>query len=307
MRLTVNRRPILVLLASAAAAFGAVALAVLLVRRIRVFLAGEVLLTQDRSSYTVRLEQRVPVTHDVRLFRFALKSPKQMLGFRVGEHVLLYARIGDRTVMRPYTPVSRTDQRGSFDIMVKIYPAGVSRKHPIGGLMSQYLDSLQPGDKIEIQGPKGRFVYEGRGHFATADGRRMPLVTRLGLVAAGSGVTPMLQLLRHLLADAIDQTSVMMIDVNHSEEDIIARQELDDYAKSNEAFSIRHVLSKAPAYEGMTGYVPGPLNMDIMTEHLPPPDSGTMVLCCGPPRLIADVCAPALRDIGHKPHRVLYF
>ncbi|XP_037557872.1 NADH-cytochrome b5 reductase 1 [Dermacentor silvarum] len=192
MRLTVNRRPILVFLASAAAAFGAVALAVLLVRKIRVALAGEVLLTQERASYTVRLEQRIPVTHNVRLFRFALKSPQQRLGFRVGEHVLLYARIGDRTVMRPYTPVSRTDHRGSFDIMVKIYPAGVSRKHPNGGLMSQYLDSLQPGDKIEIQGPKGRFVYEGRGLFATADGRRLPLVTRLGLVAAGSGVTPML-------------------------------------------------------------------------------------------------------------------
>ncbi|KAH7986918.1 hypothetical protein HPB49_026036 [Dermacentor silvarum] len=295
MRLTVNRRPILVFLASAAAAFGAVALAVLLVRKIRVALAGEVLLTQERASYTVRLEQRIPVTHNVRLFRFALKSPQQRLGFRVGEHVLLYARIGDRTVMRPYTPVSRTDHRGSFDIMVKIYPAGVSRKHPNGGLMSQYLDSLQPGDKIEIQGPKGRFVYEGRGLFATADGRRLPLVTRLGL------------LLRHLLADGIDQTSVMMIDVNHSEEDIIARQELDEYAKNHGGFSIRYVLSKLPTYEGVAGYLPGPLNLDIMTEHLPPPDSGTMVLCCGPPRFIADVCAPVLREIGHKPHRVLCF
>ncbi|KAH6940992.1 hypothetical protein HPB50_011848 [Hyalomma asiaticum] len=209
--------------------------------------------------------------------------------------------------MRPYTPVSRVDHRGSFDIMVKVYPAGVSRKYPNGGLMSQYLDNLQPGDTIEVQGPKGRFVYEGRGHFATADGRRMPLVTRLGLVAAGSGVTPMLQLLRHLLTDSIDQTSVMMIDVNHSEEDIIARKELDEYAKNHGAFSIRHVLSKPPTYEGMADYVPGPLNLEIMTEHLPPPDSGTMVLCCGPPRFIAEICEPALRDIGHKPNRVLCF
>ncbi|KAL1475292.1 hypothetical protein MTO96_037392 [Rhipicephalus appendiculatus] len=127
------RRPVLVFLASAAAAVGAVALAVLLVRKIRVVLAGEVLLTEERASYTVRLEKRVSVTHDVRLLRFALKSPQQKLGFRVGEHVLLYARIGDRTVMRPYTPVSRVDRRGSFDIMVKIYPAGVSRKYPNGG------------------------------------------------------------------------------------------------------------------------------------------------------------------------------
>ncbi|XP_049275439.1 NADH-cytochrome b5 reductase 3-like [Rhipicephalus sanguineus] len=305
MRLT--RRPVLVFLASAAAAVGAVVLAVLLVRKIRVVFAGEVLLTDGRASYTVRLQKRVSVTHDVRLLRFALKSPQQKLGFRVGEHVLLNACIGGRTVMRPYTPVSRVDHRGSFDIMVKIYPAGVSRKYPNGGLMSQYLDTLRAGDKIEIQGPRGRFVYEGRGQFATADGHRLPLVTRLGLVAAGSGVTPMLQLLRHLVADKADQTSVMMIDVNSSEQDIIARQELDEYTKDHGAFSIRHVLSRPPTSEHMVDYVPGPLNLEILTEHLPPPDSGTMVLCCGPPLFIAEICEPALRHIGHKPNRVLCF
>ncbi|KAH7958029.1 hypothetical protein HPB51_027990 [Rhipicephalus microplus] len=209
--------------------------------------------------------------------------------------------------MRPYTPVSHVDHRGSFDIMVKIYAAGVSRKYPNGGLMSQYLDSLKPGDKMQIQGPKGRFVYQGRGKFATADGHQLPLVARLGLVAAGSGVTPMLQLLRHLLADNADRTRVMMIDVNSSEQDIIARQELDDYAKNHAAFSIRHVLSRPPPYEGMLEYVPGPLNQDILTEHLPPPDSDTMVLCCGPPRLITEICEPALRDIGHRASQVLCF
>ncbi|XP_075730831.1 NADH-cytochrome b5 reductase 3-like [Rhipicephalus microplus] len=305
MRLT--RRPVVAFLASAAAAVGALALVVLLVRKIRVVLAGEVLLTEERASYTVRLEKHVSVTHDVRLLRFALKSPHQKLGFRVGEHVLLYARIGGRTVMRPYTPVSRVDHRGSFDIMVKIYAAGMSRKYPNGGLMSQYLDSLKPGDKMQIQGPKGRFVYQGRGKFATADGHQLPLVARLGLVAAGSGVTPMLQLLRHLLADNADRTTVMMIDVNSSEQDIIARQELDDYAKNHAAFSIRHVLSRPPPYEGMLEYVPGPLNQDILTEHLPPPDSDTMVLCCGPPRLITEICEPALRDIGHRASQVLCF
>nr|XP_037289661.1 NADH-cytochrome b5 reductase 3-like [Rhipicephalus microplus] len=302
-----SRRPVVAFLASAAAAVGALALVVLLVRKIRVVLAGEVLLTEERALYTVRLEKRVSVTHDVRLLRFALKSPHQKLGFRVGEHVLLYARIGDRTVMRPYTPVSRVDRRGRFDIMVKIYPAGVSRKYPNGGLMSQYLDSLKPGDKIKIQGPKGRFVYKGRGKFSTADGHQLPLVARLGLVAAGSGVTPMLQLLRHLLADNEDKTTVMMIDVNSSEQDIIARQELDDYAKNHAAFRIRHVLSRPPPYEGMLEYVPGPLNQDILTEHLPPPDSDTMVLCCGPPRLITEICKPALRDIGHRASQVLCF
>ncbi|KAL1418141.1 hypothetical protein MTO96_026158 [Rhipicephalus appendiculatus] len=99
-------RPVMVFLASAAAAVGAFALVVLLVRKMRVLIAGEVLLTEERASYTVRLKERFSVTHNVRLFRFALKSPQQKLGFRVGEHVLLFARIGDRTVMRPVHALS---------------------------------------------------------------------------------------------------------------------------------------------------------------------------------------------------------
>ncbi|KAL3223561.1 hypothetical protein MRX96_049725 [Rhipicephalus microplus] len=163
------------------------------------------------------------------------------------------------------------------------------------------------GDPLTTKGPKGRFLYEGRGQFSTDQGRRLPLVTRLGLVAAGSGVTPMLQLLRHLLADNADQTTVMMIDVNSSEQDIIAHQELEEYAQHLDTFSIRHVLSRPPTSEDMVDYVPGPLNLEVMTEHLPPPNSGTMVLCCGPPRFIAGIYEPALRKIGHKPNHVLCF
>lgn len=74
-------------------------------------------------------------------------------------------------------------------------------------------------------------MYEGRGRFHLIDNGNLPMVTRLGLVAAGSGVTPMLQLLRHMLSDDIDQTRVYMIDVNTSDKDIIARLELDEYAK----------------------------------------------------------------------------
>ncbi|KAL3224195.1 hypothetical protein MRX96_049611 [Rhipicephalus microplus] len=115
------------------------------------------------------------------------------------------------------------------------------------------------------------------------------------------------QVLRHLLADNADQTTVMMIDVNSSEKDMIARQELEEYAQHHDTFSIRHVLSRPPTSEDMVDYVPGLLKLEVMTEHLPPPNSGTMVLCCGPPRFIAGICEPALRKTGHKPNLVLCF
>ncbi|KAL3224197.1 hypothetical protein MRX96_049613 [Rhipicephalus microplus] len=118
------RRPVLVCLAFAAAVVGVFALAVLLVHKMR------------RARGRSPADRAACVAHGSTteaLLGHTRRAPVPRLGFRVGEHVLLYARIGGRTVMKPYTPVSRVDHRGSFDIMVKIYPAGVSRKHPDGG------------------------------------------------------------------------------------------------------------------------------------------------------------------------------
>ncbi|KAH7937520.1 hypothetical protein HPB49_012817 [Dermacentor silvarum] len=191
-------RKLLVFAASATAAFGAIALAMLIIRKLGISLTSDVLLVDPNAWYTVRLERRIPITPNVRLLRFSLRNRYQA---------------------------------GGFDIMVKVYHTGVSEKFPEVGLMSQFLDTVPLGAKLKIQGPRGRFVYEGQGRFVTVDGSRLPQATWLGLVAAGSGVTPMLQLLRHALVDETDETKIKMIDVNSTEEDIIARRELDHYAK----------------------------------------------------------------------------
>ncbi|XP_075553583.1 NADH-cytochrome b5 reductase 2-like [Dermacentor variabilis] len=301
-------RQLVVIVASVAAAFGAFALVMLLMRKIGIPFTNDVLLVDPNAWYTVRLERRIPITPDVRLLRFSFRSRYQTLGICVGQHLLLCARIDGCSVTRPYTPVSRCDQAGGFDIMVKVYRRGVSREFPEVGGMSQFLDTVRLGTKLKIQGPRGRFVYEGHGRFVTVDGSWLPPATWLGLVAAGSGVTPMLQLLRHVLADGTDKTKIMMIDVNRTEEDIIARRELNGYAKAHaERFSLCHVLSKPPTGEGATTYVAGPLTPGIMAEHLPSPTAETIVLLCGPRTFLSDLCKPALNAIGHKTQRVLCF
>lgn len=312
--LELGRRTVLLALVTVVAGAGALALAVFLSRKVRLYLAGDVLLTHPATAYTVSLAGSEPINHNVRLLTFALQSPQQKLGFRTGQHVLIQANINGRQVVRPYTPVTLSGKKGSFDLMVKVY--GVNEDHVRGGVMSQFLDKLKPGDKVQILGPRGHFVYEGRGQFQIVNGRRPQMATQLGLIAAGSGITPILQLLRHLFADNRDQTSVMMIDVNISEQDIIAREELEGYAKNFKTnFTLCHVLNTVQPPEGATdtdGHcvaecIKGPLNKDIMAAHLPPPDPSTLVLCCGPPKLLGDICSPGLRKIGHTTDRVLFF
>jgi hypothetical protein len=54
--------------------------------------------------------------------------------------------------------------------------------------MTQHLDSLKIGDTIDVKGPVGHFVYEGRGQYLEGKHRRTARV--ISLVAGGSGITP---------------------------------------------------------------------------------------------------------------------
>ncbi|KAH8024699.1 hypothetical protein HPB51_000663 [Rhipicephalus microplus] len=123
--------------------------AVFILRKVRRHRMDPVLLADPNSLYTVVLKRREAIGHNVKLLRFALPSYTQRLGVRIGEHIMVRALVGHRLIVRPYTPVSPCDRRGTFDIIVKVYRAGVCPQFPQGGVMSQFLDSLKPGDDVQ--------------------------------------------------------------------------------------------------------------------------------------------------------------
>lgn len=58
------------------------------------------------------IEKRI-VSHDTRIFRFALTSPQHVLGLPIGQHIYLTAIVDGKTVIRPYTPISNDfDNKG---------------------------------------------------------------------------------------------------------------------------------------------------------------------------------------------------
>jgi NAD(P)H-flavin reductase len=95
----------------------------------------------------------------------------------------------------------------------QIYAAGQDPKHPKGDKMSQHLDRLRLGDKVDVKGPVGRFLYEGR-EMAEIGGRPLPHVERLGMLAGGTGITPMYQLVQAILRDPQDATRCSLLFAN---------------------------------------------------------------------------------------------
>ncbi len=97
------------------------------------------------------------------------------------------AKINGELVVRPYTPTSSDDDKGFFDLVLKVYKANVHPKFPDGGKMSQYLDSLKPGETIDVRGPSGRLQYKRNGVFEISVDKKTPptvkRVKRIGMIA----------------------------------------------------------------------------------------------------------------------------
>ncbi|XP_030637481.1 NADH-cytochrome b5 reductase 3 isoform X2 [Chanos chanos] len=266
-------------------------------------------LEDPNVKYALRLIDKEIISHDTRKFRFALRCPEHVLGLPVGQHIYLSAKIDGNLVVRPYTPVSSDDDKGFVDLVVKIYYKNVHPKFPEGGKMSQYLESLRIGDTIDFRGPSGLLVYKGRGKFAIRpDKKSEPVIKtakQVGMIAGGTGITPMLQIIRAVMKDPKDQTVCHLLFANQTEKDILLRPELEEVLANNPSrFKLWFTLDRAPdGWEYSEGFI----SEDMVRDHLPPPSDDTLILMCGPPPMIQFACNPNLDKVGHSSSRRFTF
>nr|ACN33492.1 unknown [Zea mays] len=258
-----------------------------------------VALSNPREKVRCRLVDKKSLSYNVRLFRFALPSPDQKLGLPVGRHVYVCASIGGKLCMRAYTPTSPVDEVGHVDLLIKIYFKDEDPKYPNGGLMSQYLDSLPLGATIDIKGPIGHIEYAGRGGFVVNGERR--LARRLAMIAGGTGITPVYQVIQAVLRDQPDDdTEMHLVYANRTEDDMLLREEIDRLAAAHPArLKVWYVVSKVARPEDGWEYGVGRVDEHVMREHLPLGDSETIALVCGPPAMIECTVRPGLEKMGY--------
>lgn len=245
------------------------------------------------------LIEKEELSHDTRRFRFGL-AKNTILGLPIGKHITISATVNDKLVVRAYTPVSSDDDVGFFDLVVKVYHANVHPKFPEGGKLSQYLESLKIGDTIDVRGPSGRITYMGYGKLQVEDAKNKKLppsirtAAHIGMLAGGTGITPMLQVIRAVLKNPGDKTQMSLIFANQTESDILLRKELDECAK-DPRFKVWYTLDKAPEnWKYSVGFV----DEAMIKEHLPAAGPNTQILMCGPPPMLKFACIPNLEKLG---------
>lgn len=175
--------------------------------------------------------------------------------------------MGTRQAVRSYTPVSDPGTVGFFDLLIKTYPSGCISKH---------ISELKVGDQLEVKGPKGSFEY-GRNAYE-----------HLGMIAGGTGITPMYQVIRHILEDPADRTRISLIYANVNEDDILLRKELDGLAKAHPSrFRVFYTLDNPPKnWPQGKGFVTADM---INSQFSWSPSSKCKVLLCGPPPMVSSM------------------
>jgi cytochrome-b5 reductase len=113
---------------------------------------------------------------------------------------------------------------------------------------------------------------------------RKGMSKHLGMVGGGTGITPLFQLIRAICEDKTDDTTISLIYANRSEQDIMLRKQLDNFAKTvSNRFKVYYVLDHPS--EGWTGGK-GQVTKELLAEKMPQPSNDTKILLCGPPPMV---------------------
>ncbi|KAJ0410974.1 hypothetical protein ATCC90586_004327 [Pythium insidiosum] len=176
--------------------------------------------------------------------------------------------------------------------------------------MSQHLDSLKIGDTIEVSGPKGKLTYVGKGeihikHRVKDSAPEIRRAKKIAMIAGGTGITPMLQIIRRALKDSNDKTEFYLLFANQTEEDILCREEIDAMVRDHENVHVWYTIDRDASadWKYSTGFV----NAEMIKEHLPAPASDVQVFMCGPPPMLKFAVLPALEELGFSAEQQFSF
>ena len=273
---------------------------------------------------SVPLLNRIPCGNGGTSFilRFGLPDTTKPMDLTTCACLLASANLLDDTtkeiveVTRPYTPISTNDQVGCFDLLIKNYGEG-------NGWLSKHMcEELDIGEmvqfkhidfNIKIPAPFGQ--------------------KRVGMIAGGTGITPMIQALHAILGETSDESQqqesatdeVTLLYGSRHTDDILGGEMLHHWASLTQQkqqqqkrckFNYIDILSDEPndsEYDGERGFI----DKEKIRKYLPPPSLGddVIILVCGPPIMYEVLCGPrtekevtgVLGELGYTSDQVYKF
>jgi ferredoxin-NADP reductase len=227
---------------------------------------GEVLGTQQETARTKSITLALPT----------------WMGHRPGQHVDVRLTAEDGyQVERSYSIASPPEVAPRVTLTVERLDDGE---------VSPYLtDELRVGDKLELRGPiGGYFVWEAH------------LGGPLLLVAGGSGIVPLMAMLRHRAAVG-SSVATRLLYSSRSLEEVIYHDELEHLVSSTTMLEVVHTLTRMQP-PGWTGYSRR-IDPQMLREVAWPLDQQPLTFICGPTPFV-ETAAASLVTLGNEPARI---
>jgi len=214
--------------------------------------------------------------HNTNIYTFELKS-SNAAHIPCASYILARAKIGNEEVVRPYTPLESAVS-GTLKLMIKSYEKGKLSKH---------IGTLKVGDSLDFKGPNLKLKYEPN------------MKKEIGMIAGGTGITPMLQVINEVLSNPKDKTKLTLLFANVTEDDILLREKFDSLTKQYKNFTVYYVLDKPPSsWKGGKGYVTD----EYVKKFMPAPGrKDSLILVCGPPGMMGHVSGDKAKDYTQGP------
>ncbi|XP_055597355.1 cytochrome b5 reductase 4 isoform X2 [Uranotaenia lowii] len=218
---------------------------------------------ERKENYEMELNEydvatRIEITHDSCALLLRPKNNSILQVTPIGHHLTVTGNVGGEFLTRSYTPVPGnaipTECPATFvPLLVKAYPTG--------GL-SQHISKPVPlATSLQLSQPSGNFSLA-----------KIKYHNRIALLAAGSGLTPMLALLNYLLDRSSNKMeSISLVYFNKTEADIWCRELLDNLCEKDARLTVRHYLSdtEPPSPRNVVVILPGKDQTELPTTTNP--------------------------------------
>nr|CCC93537.1 unnamed protein product [Trypanosoma congolense IL3000] len=212
-----------------------------------------------------------------RVLRFNLPGALQRTGLSLGEFVAIRGEWDGQQLIGYYSPITLPDDLGTISLLVRADK----------GTLKEWISALRPGDSVEVKACGGlRIDLDPVKKHLLFKGTP---VIRLGLISAGTGIAPMLQVIRAALSKPyVDNVeSIRLIYAAEEYDTLTYRSILERFTQQYpDKFACDFVLNNPP--EGWTGGV-GFVDKKSLQKVLQPPSSEPLIAICGPPPMQRDV------------------
>jgi len=221
------------------------------------------------SNIQLRVKQVIRETKDAVTLVF--HKPSDIRTYKPGQFLTFLLNVNGENLRRSYSLSSSPDTDTDLAVTVKVV---------LNGKASNYLcSSVKPGDFLDVQAPAGVFTLEK----AQSD--------QLILVGAGSGITPLMGILKTALASKKFKKIVLVFG-NRDEDHIIFFQELDALASYHDSlFDLHHVLSqpKGSVAHSHTGRISKSVLIKMLEESKGLDIKNADIFTCGPEGMMQEV------------------